>query len=199
VFEYLKGEISEITPAFLVLEVTGIGFQIALPNPYVFANKIGEVAKIYVQQVVREDSQSLYGFQTGLEKNLFLKLISVSGIGPKSALAILAKEDFSGIVNAINSEDVKYLMKFPGVGKKTAQQIVLDLQGKLTEIVEISKNSAAFVPPNGENCLPILQEALEALCALGYADKDIRRIKNKLEVEPEVSTDAYLRKALKLL
>ncbi|MGC3438144.1 Holliday junction branch migration protein RuvA, partial [Enterococcus faecium] len=85
---------------------------------------------IYVHQVIREVAHLLYGFDSLEDKQLFLRLVSVSGIGPKSALAIMASEDHSGLIQAVESCDVTYLTKFPGVGKKTAQQMILDLKGK---------------------------------------------------------------------
>ncbi|MDR1012874.1 MAG: Holliday junction branch migration protein RuvA, partial [Lactobacillales bacterium] len=151
-YEYLKGKIKEVTPYYLVVEVAGFGFRLLTPNPYSFSEQVEKSIKVYVHEVIREDTHTLFCFQTKTEKALFLKLISVSGIGPKSALAILASEDYAGIIKAISHSDVHYLTKFPGVGKKTAQQMILDLQGKLAELTEnfaqIPDNTSTIVSTN---------------------------------------------------
>ena len=124
-YEYLIGTITQVFPAYIVVENNGIGY------PFRFKSDETKQEKIYLHQIVRENEIVLYGFSDFNEKQLFLKLISVSGIGPKSALAILANEDHNGFVSAVNNDDDAYLTKFPGIGKKTAKQIILDLKGKL--------------------------------------------------------------------
>lgn len=136
-YEYLKGIVTFINPYYIVVENQGIGYQIALGNPYRYSSKLNQEIMIYLHQVIREDTHSLYGFGTLEEKQLFLKLVSVSGIGPKSALAIMASDDHAGLIQAMETGDVTYLTKFPGVGKKTAQQMILDLKGKLGELGEL--------------------------------------------------------------
>lgn len=194
-YEYIIGQVTNITPFYIVIENQGIGYQIAMGNPYRYSGKLNQEVQIYLHQVVREDAQLLYGFSNFDEKQLFLKLISVSGIGPKSALAILASEDHNGLIQAIEADDVTYLTKFPGVGKKTAQQMILDLKGKLGELVgdlPVSK-----VPASQGNLA--LEEALEALTALGYGDKEVKRVKKVLLELENQTTDQYLREALKLM
>ena len=196
-FEYLIGQVTDITPAYIVLENQGIGYAIAMGNPYRYSGKEGTV-KVYVHQVIRDDAHLLYGFEKRQDKELFLKLISVSGIGPKSALAIMANEDHSGMVTAIEAGNINYLVKFPGVGKKTAQQMVLDLQGKLGVFVE----GDLFAPVEEEatsDSDTALTEALAALEALGYSAKEIKREEKPLKALEPQSTDEYLRSALKLL
>lgn len=195
-YEYLIGTITYITPYYLVLEVNGIGYQIALGNPYRYSSKLNKEEKIYVHQVVREDAHALFGFGSLAEKQLFLRLISVSGIGPKSGLAIMADDDHQGLIQAIENGDVTYLVRFPGIGKKTAQQLILDLKGKLGELADgpIQKQTDLLTADEGE-----LGEAMAALGALGYSDKEIKRVKKVLGQENLPSTDAYLRAALKLM
>ncbi|MDR0691100.1 MAG: Holliday junction branch migration protein RuvA [Streptococcaceae bacterium] len=200
-YEYLKGKIKEVTPYCVIVEVAGIGFRLSTPNPYSFAEKVGESIKVYVHQVIREDAHTFYGFKTKAEKALFLKLLSVSGIGPKSALAILASEDYAGIVQAISQSDAKYLIKFPGVGQKTAQQMILDLEGKLEELTEnftSTANTVSTKVPTGKVAKE-LTEALEALSVLGYANKDIKKIEKELSQTTYETTNQYLRQALKML
>ncbi|MEO3972161.1 Holliday junction branch migration protein RuvA, partial [Enterococcus faecium] len=156
---------------------------------------------LYLHQVVREDAQLLFGFGSLEEKQLFLKLISVSGIGPKSGLAIMASvADHGGLINAIEGEDVTYLTKFPGVGKKTAQQMILDLKGKLGELESSEAAVAAMTATEVVTTSnQALAEALEALSALGYSDREIKRITKQLEALGETTTDVYLSNALKFM
>lgn len=194
-YEYIVGRVTYIGPYYLVVEANGIGYQIAMGNPYRYSGKDQEV-RIYVHQVIREDAQTLYGFDSLEAKQLFLKLISVSGIGPKSALAIMANEDHAGLIQAIETGDAAFLTKFPGVGKKTAQQMVLDLKGKLGELAgDIDITSQ----PQQTQENPALAEAVEALAALGYADKEIRRVTKDLEQLEVQTTDQYLRQGLKIM
>lgn len=193
-YEYITGRLTFISLSYVVLDVNGIGYQIAIGNPYRYSSKMEQSVTIYVQQIIREDAHLLYGFETLAEKELFLRLLSVSGIGPKSGLAIMANEDHQGLIQAIEAGDVTYLTKFPGVGKKTAQQMVLDLKGKLTELVE--DPMSLFYEGNDDTALA---EAMEALQALGYSPKEIKKVEKVLEKESLQNTDDYLRAALKLM
>ncbi|HEY0222444.1 Holliday junction branch migration protein RuvA [Lactovum miscens] len=188
-YEYLLGTITKIKPTYIVLDVMGVGYLLSVANPYSW--DVNTSKKVYVHQVVREDAQTLYGFVNEEEKEVFLKLISVSGIGPKSALAIIARADNVGLVNAIDNSDITYLTKFPGVGKKTASQMVLDLAGKF---VPQTLNQVAKVIGNQE-----LGEALEALEALGYKGVELKKIIPSLEAETNGSAESYIKLALKLL
>lgn len=190
-FEYLNGEVTAVYPGYVVLDVNGVGYKLTVANPYRYELK--QSATIYVEQIVRENEQSLYGFFDLEEKQLFQKLTSVSGIGPKSAVAILAGNDTSGVFSAIESGDVNYLIKFPGVGKKTAQQIVLDLQGKLE--VSASQNSTEIDLSASSQ----LNDGLEALISLGYSTKDVKKITDKLKESDATTADEYVREGLKLL
>ena len=130
-YEYITGNLIQIYPTYLVIDVNGIGYRLLCANPFRWQKNLQQQVTCYVEQIVREDSITLYGFKDQVEKQLFLTLNKVSGIGPKSALSILAADDHEGLMNAIDSGDSQYLTKFPGVGKKTAQQMVLDLKGEL--------------------------------------------------------------------
>lgn len=131
-YDFLNGIVDNVYPNGVALDVNGIGFFINTPNPYSF--NIGSKEKIYIYQVVREDELSLYGFKTMEERDFFLKLISVKGLGPRMALPILATGSINGISDAIERENYLYLKKFPKIGDKVAKQIVLDLKGKLNDI-----------------------------------------------------------------
>lgn len=196
-YEYLIGTVTYISPYYIVVENQGIGYQVALGNPYRYSGKMNEQVKIYVHQVIREDAHALYGFTSLEEKQLFLRLVSVSGIGPKSGLAIMASDDHPGLIQAIESGDVTYLTKFPGVGKKTAQQMILDLKGKLGELV--TEMPLSLFDVSEKEDASARSEALEALSALGYSAKEIKRVEKQLATIDNLTTDEYLRQALKLM
>lgn len=197
-YEYIKGTVIKVSPTHLVLENQGIGYHILIANPFRLSTQINQEATVYIYQGVSQDAIRLYGFINSEEKELFLKLIGVSGIGPKSALAILAAEDHVGFVQAVEQNNMKYLQKFPGVGKKTAAQIVLDLQGKLSdlspEVIEVFGTENDQLTLNNE-----LDEALEALSVLGYTQRDIKKVTPLLEKLADASADDYIREALKHL
>lgn len=181
-YSYLKGTITEIRSNYVTLEVNGLGFQLFTPNPYLF--KVGDPATMHVYQKVAEDEISLYGFASSEEKELFLKLIGVTGIGPKSANAILAAGSVEAIAAAIETGNAKFLQKFPGIGPKASQQIILDLQGKI--------DLKALLPVSDS-----LSEVEEALNALGYNAKEIKKILPKLDGKKP--TNELIKDALKLL
>lgn len=199
-YEYIKGVITHIYPSYLVIENQGMGYHILMANPFRFTDYQGKVTTIYLYQNVTQDDMNLFGFKNREEKELFLKLIGVSGIGPKSALAILANEDHIGLITAIEQEDTKFLQKFPGVGKKTAAQIVLDLKGKLSELtMENYNGSVKQATPEGETNDPIFEEAIEALYALGYGQREVKIVRKGLVDFTAESTDAYIREGLRLI
>lgn len=196
-YEYLRGMVTFISPYYIVVETQGVGYQIALGNPYRYSSKLDKEVKIYVHQVIREDAHLLYGFDSLEEKQLFLRLVSVSGIGPKSALAIMASDDHSCLIQAVETGDVTYLTKFPGVGKKTAQQMILDLKGKFGEL-SIDTPFSLFDEAAVQDA-SALSEAMEALSALGYSEREIKRVEKQLKEIDNQTTDEYLRQALKLM
>lgn len=199
--EFINGKVDFVSPEFIVIDVSGVGYQIITPNPFLFQKNLYETIKVYTYQYVREDVISLYGFETRQERSLFTKLLNVSGIGPKGALAILAAGQPQMIVQAIEDENEKFLVKFPGVGKKTARQMILDLKGKLHDLMsdlmpdlfEPEKFIANTTAYSHE-----LEEAMEALKVLGYAEKEINKVVPQLQNE-ELRTDQYIKKALQLL
>ncbi|MDQ0254242.1 Holliday junction DNA helicase RuvA [Evansella vedderi] len=200
--ECLTGKIVHIESDNITIDVNNVGYLVFCPNPYQFQQWKNEKATVYTYQHVREDAIRLYGFISREERRLFEKLLQVSGIGPKGALAILASGEPKLVVSAIENEDEKFLVKFPGVGKKTARQIILDLKGKLMELlpshnwdddIEADRVTADDCSNNKE-----LNEAVEALKALGYVDREINKILPELNKE-ELSTDVYIKKALQLM
>jgi len=194
---YVKGVLTLIQEQNIIVDVGGIGYELICPNPYAFQPALNQEALIHTYHYVREDSQILYGFKNEEEKYLFTKLISVSGIGPKGALAILASVDVPGFVSAVEQEDEKFLTSFPGVGKKTARQIILDLKGKLTTVFAITGEESTEVAEDTETKGKI-KEVQEALKALGYTSREINDITPKLKDEDE-NIDGMIRRALTLL
>ena len=198
-YEYLRGVITEVTPYYIVVDVNGVGYQVYVANPFKYEEDEHAEQKVFVYQAVRDNDISLYGFKNSSDKQLFLKLLDVSGIGPKSALAILANDDNRGLINAINSDDDGYLTKFPGIGKKTAKQIILDLKGKLSDVDSDMLTGQDNLDLDLNASSPYLKESLEALRALGYTKTEVKRISKKLEKYDGKSTDDYLRQGLRLL
>ncbi|AXH99288.1 Holliday junction branch migration protein RuvA [Sporosarcina sp. PTS2304] len=196
-YDYIKGLVTRVTPEYIVLEQQGIGWQVMTPNPFAF-HVTEEQQQVFTYLHVREDTQLLIGFKTLEQRELFRKLITVSGIGPKGALAILANGLPSQVVSAIEREDEGFLVQFPGVGKKTARQMILDLKGKLHDLfTEID------VPDSEDTLLTLaesdeLDEAILALSALGYSERELKKVRPQLEKE-ELDTEGYMRFALKLL
>ncbi|WP_342535834.1 Holliday junction branch migration protein RuvA [Sporosarcina sp. FSL K6-3508] len=196
-YDYIKGLVTRVTPEYIVLEQQGIGWQVMTPNPFAF-HVTEELQQVYTYLHVREDAQLLIGFKTLEQRELFRKLITVSGIGPKGALAILANGLPSQVVSAIEREDEGFLVQFPGVGKKTARQMILDLKGKLHDLfTEID------MPDSEDTLLTLaesdaLDEALLALSALGYSEHELKKVKPKL-ADVDLDTEGYMRLALQLL
>lgn len=198
-YDYIKGTVTTITPEYIVVEAGQIGYQIITGNPFSFQRLEGTEAQVFLYQHVREDNISLFGFQTTEERYLFKKLLSVSGIGPKSALAIIASGDVVPLISAIESEDDVYLTKFPSVGKKTARQIILDLKGKLADDVA---SEIVYVAPENDmvaGLSPQLEEAVLALEALGYSTRELKKVIPKLSKEEDLTSDAYIKLALQLM
>ena len=177
--DFIEGIICETIKDHVVIENNGIGYKVFTPNPYVF--KEGEKIKVYLYNHVREEEYSLYGFKTKEERELFLKLIDVKGLGPKIALPILAGGNTAGIIDAIDRENILYLQKFPKVGEKLARQIILDLKGKL-----VSKEGSA----------PVNTELLDVLESLGYKKSDVSKIIKEIK---STTIEEQVKEALKLL
>lgn len=178
-YDFISGKIESIYSTYIVLENNGIGYKIYTPNPYIFKENTNE--KIYVYEYVREDEISLYGFKSLEEREMFLKLIDVKGLGCKMALPMLGLGSVNGLVDAIERENILYLKKFPKIGDKVARQIILDLKGKLVMKEEKKSN----------------EELEEALKGLGYKTADINKVVK--EVDSSKPIGEQIKEALKLL
>ncbi len=184
-YDYITGTVTSLKNNAIVLDNNGIGYLIYVSNPYSF--EVQKEYKVYVYQQVKEDENSLFGFKTLAEKELFLKLISVKGLGCKMTLPILAVGNVEGIMDAIERENILYLKKFPKIGEKLARQIILDLKGKLEFIgVGISDDE-----------LTTSEELKEVLLGLGYKDKEIKGVLAK--VNKDLTIEEQVKEALRLL
>jgi len=179
--DFIKGIIEEVESDHITIMTNGIGFKVFTPNPYVF--KDGETYKVYLYNHIREDEYSLYGFKEKEERELFLKLLNVKGLGPKVAMPILATGSVEGVIDAIDRENILYLQKFPKVGEKLARQIILDLKGKL-----VTKENTTVI---------INEELIQVLESLGYKKPDINRIIKDVDINLPI--EEQIKEALKLL
>lgn len=188
-YSYIKGQITEVMPTHITVDNNGIGYMIKVPNPYLYENNLnGEQLTVYTYQNVREDAIELYGFSTKEEKQMFISLISVKGLGPKGALAILASSTPSDLANAILEGNDKYFKSFPGVGTKLSQQIILDLKGKVN--LDEAQNA-----PKDER----LESVNLALKSLGYNTTEIKNVTKKLVVNKEDTINSLVVQALRML
>ncbi len=179
-YSYMIGKVVEYEKNCIILENNNIGYLINVTNPYSF--KIGDVVKIYLYNNIKEDENSLFGFKSKEEKDLFIQLINVKGIGPRTALPMFSG-DINKLYDAINNDNVTYLTKFPKIGDKAAKQIILDLKGKLAS----SDNSHSSVS----------NELVEVLESLGYKAIDIKKILSK--VDTSLPIELQIKEALKLI
>lgn len=180
-YAYIKGMVKEQTGSGIVLDCNNIGYDINVGNPYSY--ELDKEIKVYIYEHVREDEYTLYGFKSADEKELFLKLINVKGVGPKMALPMLATGSINGIVDAIERENILYLKKFPKIGEKVAKQIILDLKGKLNVTLTSDDNSK--------------EELIEVLKGLGYKEKDFKSVIQRVDSSKKV--EDQVKDALKLL
>ena len=180
-YSYIIGNVVDIESDSIVVDNNGIGYLVYTPNPYAFREN--EENKVYLWEQIKEDEHLLYGFKTIDEKELFLKLISVKGLGPKMALPIIAMGSPVGISDAINRENILYLKKFPKIGDKLARQMILDLKGKINVSGSVEETST--------------DEVYEALLALGYKDKDVKSVIGR--INKELSVEEQIKEALRLM
>ncbi|NJJ40921.1 Holliday junction branch migration protein RuvA [Paenibacillus apii] len=200
--DFLKGPVVHLEQEYVVLEVQGVGYRVFCPNPYAFAKQEGPVT-VYIHHHVREDAILLFGFPTREEQKLFRKLIEVSGIGPRVALGILTGGTPDHVISAIYQENITFLTKLPGIGKKTAQRMILDLKDKLDGLGTASFQTGLFAveEQNTESGETSWQEARDGLKALGYTETELDRVWLALKKEgaEAESVDVLMKKALKLL
>lgn len=198
-FAYINGTLEEKSNNFVVIDVGGIGYKIFMSNISIQAiGELGTVVKVHTHYYVREDNISLYGFLTHEELKMFELLLSVSGIGAKSAISMLSNITPSKFAFAVISNDVGELKKIPGVGPKSAQRIILELQDKLkTEqklVAEATGEQIEVSMVDNKN----VQEAKDALQILGYTKKEIDKVFEKI-ANTDVSVEELIRKGLAII
>lgn len=195
-FAYIKGSLEEKMSHYVVVETMGIGYKIFMSKSAIGrAGEIGDQVKIYTHYHVREDEISLYGFLNNEELKMFELLISVSGVGAKSAIAMLSNISPSDFAVSIIQNDITKLTKVPGIGKKTAQRIVLELKDKLKAEQEITKSQEIETKIEADETI---DEAISALQILGYNRKEIEKAFEKFDYK-SMSIEDIIRNGLKYL
>lgn len=186
----LNGLLIEKKPPLIVLDCAGVGYEVEVPmSTFYHLPEAGTKVMLLTHMVVREDAQLLYGFGTQQEKDTFRQLLKVNGIGAKSALSILSGVSIDDLVAAISSQDVTLLTRIPGVGKKTAERLLLELKDKFDAVAGLSGSS------NAEKSAA--QDILNALIALGYNEREaVASVKG---LEANISVSEGIKKALKAL
>ncbi len=200
-YAYIKGTLMEITEEAVVVETGGIGYNIKVStNTADLLPGIGSEVKIYTYTLVREDSFSLYGFLTRDDLDIFKKLITVSGIGPKGGLAILSVMSADALRFAVAAGDAKEIAKAPGVGKKTAERVILDLRDKISIEDTLRNLGSSDGRAGGDTGLAdnmMKREAIEALTALGYSASEAAAAVKKVEISENDTSETILKQALK--
>ena len=200
-YAYIKGTLTEITEEAVVVETGGIGYNIKVSTTTAdLLPGIGSEVKIYTYTLVREDAFSLYGFLTRDDLDIFKKLITVSGIGPKGGLAILSVMSADALRFAVAAGDAKAIAKAPGVGAKTAERVILDLRDKISTedtLRNFGQTDGKAGSDTGAADNMMKREAIEALTALGYSASEAAAAVKKVEISENDTSETILKQALK--
>lgn len=193
---FLRGRLASKSPPFLVLDVNGVGYEIEAPmTTFYDLPQLGEEVRLFTHLVVREDAHSLFGFMSEVDRLLFRTLIKVNGVGPKLALTILSGQRADEFQRCIRNNDTQALVRLPGVGKKTAERLIIEMRDRLPELTD---SPAGGDPVSGGMAgvpeQPV-QEAISALCALGYKPQDASRMVRAIPAEGK-TCEAIIRLAL---
>lgn len=188
---YLKGKVINETDKSIILLVDNIGYEVFLPNKFLTKIKKKQELDLYIYHKQKEDAQELYGFESLKERDFFLKLISISGVGPKSALNVMSIANVQDLKEAIVSGDADIFKKVSGIGSKTAERIIVDLKSKFGSLSASSVNNKDL--KNDSNL-----EIFEALNALGFNDNEVREVYNQIPKDLKTTSDK-IKAALKLL
>jgi len=201
----LRGILIEKQPPELLIEVVGIGYEVQMPMSCFYElPKLGEEAVIYTHFVVREDAQLLYGFNTVKERALFREVIKANGVGPKLGLGILSGMTAGQFVSCVEREDISTLVKLPGVGKKTAERLVVEMKDRLkgwgagdlftpaTDAAPVDNNSLEALTSNAE------EEAISALLSLGYKPQQASKVVAQV-MKADMTSEALIKEALRAM
>ena len=193
-YDYIKGNVAELTPTYVVLDNHGVGYMINISlNSFNALQHQEDVVKVYVYEAIREDAHLLYGFTERLERELFLLLISVSGVGANTARMILSSLTPSDLEQTIASENVGILKSVKGIGAKTAERIIVDLKDKI-------KLSTDTLLDKSQVTSEVFDEAMSALVMLGFTKQMSQKALKKLfTAEPTITVEQAIKKALKMM
>ena len=196
----LKGTLLEKQPPEILLDVQGVGYELLLPmTSFYNLPEIGQEATLFTHLVVREDAHLLFGFAQKTDRTLFRELIKTNGVGPKLALAILSAMSVEDFAYAIEREELSTLVKIPGVGKKTAERLLVELKGKFKGIKQTDffiESSHIKMPSMATQNETPLDEAVSALIALGYKPAEAEKMVKKV-AKPDLNSEKLIREALK--
>lgn len=193
----ISGILLEKQPPQLIVDVKGIGYEIDAPmSTFYQLPDVGQAIKLFTHFVVREDAHHLYGFYTRDERQLFRTLLKVNGVGPRLALTILSSVTPQEFVRCVLNNDTGSLVRLPGIGKKTAERLVIEMRDKLSDWYQPSELEGAQVNKGDANRHPILQDAISALIALGYKQQEANRAVTKID-DGASTSEELIRRALR--
>jgi len=198
---YLAGKLLEKRPDSVIIETNGVGYEVFVPlSTYYELGEAGEAAELRIYTYVREDALSLFGFRTERERDLFLKLLAVQGIGAKSAIGMLSGMSTDELIAAIRSDNIAKLSTIPGVGKKTAERMVIELRDKVGKIAMAAGSDGASVDASGMTGESNFDDALSALINLGYQSASAEKaLQAAVKDGTEISVQKLLRRSLQIL
>ncbi len=198
--EYIRGVVDEVTPTMAIIEANGVGYGLSISLNTYTAIQNKKETRLYVYEVIREDAYLLFGFATRIERDLFVLLLSVSGVGGQTARMILSAFTPADVANIVQTEDVRSLKSVKGIGPKAAQRIIVDLKDKMTAFLNannaIADNNNAIVSAK----LPLVEEAVQALAVLGFAPAPTQKVVMQIVKDaPDTPVEDIIKKALKML
>lgn len=201
--DYLKGILAHRENDYVVVDVNGVGYRVFCANPYGIETGPDSRVTLYIHYQVREDAHLLFGFSSREEQALFRKLLDVNGVGPRVALGILSAGQPAAIISAIYQEDITFLTRLPGIGKKTAQRIILDLKDKLGDLSAGGLETLGLdaSAPAGKPAAGPWGEAKQALMALGYTEAEVDRTRPAVmqNATGDETVDTLIKRALTAL
>jgi Holliday junction DNA helicase RuvA len=190
----IKGILDTVEIDHVIVDVGGIGYQIGLPtNTMSKLPAVGKEIKFYTYQVIKEDGHYLYGFLSREEKNLFKLLLTVNGVGPKSALSIIGSFELNNLVGAITKGNAAYLSSVPGIGSKTAQKVILDLKEKVSKAYGAATSE---ITQGLTGDTPLVNDAMSALLSLGYSPKEAKQALSKADLSGNQTIEQVLKSVL---
>ena len=193
---FLKGRIASKQPPQLLVDVNGVGYELEAPmSTFYGLPALGEPVALFTHLVVREDAHILFGFGTDGERRLFRSLLKISGVGPKMALGVLSGASVEDLLRIVEAEDVAMLTRIPGIGRKTAERIIIEMRGSVQKLTASAAGDGPAAVAPGAAPSP-QSEAFAALIALGYKPPEVTRLLKSAD-EPGLSTTEIIRRALK--